>query len=349
MEDPNRQLIDAAVAQGILSPEQHRRMTALAEGKPLATPDERFRIMHGFSEVFISIGLIMLLGAWAGLLKVALGNPAVAMIAGGGTAWFLAHYFTFKRRTLLPAILCCLYASSYIGQALIYIWTNHADISLWNLKTQGLSLVQFEVPFIGSFLVLAAAALRFRIPFLMLPLGILFTLIVTLGVKFGDNTISYRIVLGLCGLSLLGVALSLDLKDPERLKRTSDFAFWAYVVGSPLTVHPLFLTLFFQTIERHQQPFMIVVIMILISGIISVGALLINRRALILSTLIYVTSSLGYLFHKLLLVNTATAILFTTFVVGLYVVGLGTCWMKARRLLMTNLTQRSWFSKLPPY
>lgn len=349
MEPNDNTLIDNALAQGILTPEQHRRMNALADGRPLPTPDERFRVVNGFSEVFISIGLMMLFGALAGLLAMLLSNRAAGLFATAGVAWFATYYFTGTRRSLLPSILCCLYAASYVGQAVFLMCMHGTEkLQLHRLRLEEYALWQLEVPLAAAFAVLAAAAWRFRIPFLMLPIGILFTIMVTLGVKFGGNPISYRIVLGFCGLSMLGTALWFDLKDPERLRRTSDFAFWCYIVGSPLTVHPLFLTFFFNA-QWREMPTLIIVTMILLALLISFVALLINRRALILSTLIYITVSLGYLLSKLVVGNVSTAILLTTLIVGTYVVLLGTSWTRARRCIMSRMTPRSWFAKLPPF
>lgn len=69
-------------------------------------------------------------------------------------------------------------------------------------------------PLGATLIALVAAAWRFRIPFLMLPIGVAFAVMVTVTSNWGEHHWSYRLALGLCGATMLGVALYFDLKDP---------------------------------------------------------------------------------------------------------------------------------------
>ena len=85
MADPARQItpedLRAAVAAGIVTEAQAVSVSALADsraGKRLAMPaeDEPFEFFRGFSEIFVSIGLVILMSGIAALL-VTVGGYAV--------------------------------------------------------------------------------------------------------------------------------------------------------------------------------------------------------------------------------------------------------------------------------
>src|SRR3546814_2708887 len=65
--------------------------------------EESFRLITGFNDIFVSIAAVILLVAvgWIGAsIHTALGGAFVA-----ASAWFLAEYFTRKRRMALPSIV----------------------------------------------------------------------------------------------------------------------------------------------------------------------------------------------------------------------------------------------------
>lgn len=341
-----RQLLEDALARNIISADQFQAMCALLEPTINRNPDERFRIVSGFSEVFISIGLLMLFGAVSGILDLIVHDRAVASCLTAGVAWLAATYFVDRRRYLLPSIFCCLYAAVAVGSA-FWLMQGHTLHYMFG-KIETLDLWEFLLPLGGCFTILVLAVWRFRIPFLMLPLGILFTGIILATASWAQYSWSYRLLTEACGLLILGIALRFDLRDPHRVHRASDFAFWCYIIASPLTIHPIFITLLLQfghSIKTLSWP--LALIIMLIACLFSVGALLINRRALVLSTLIYVGYCIGVLVSNF--TTSAWVFLLPLFLIGLYVVVLGTAWRGLRKKLMERLAPQPWFSKLPPY
>src|SRR5262249_26630110 len=146
------------------------------------------------------------------------------------------------------------------------------------------------------------------------------------------------------------LAVRFDLKDPGRITRWSDFAFWSYVVGSPLFVHSLFITVLMQSDARDWiislQIWLAMVPLVLA---VSFVGLLLNRRALILSTLAY----LGFIVFRLLTTvlagDVVTVSLVTLLLIGFYVTALGSRWTLVRRFIMARLPSFPWLRYLPPF
>jgi hypothetical protein len=159
----------AAVAAGIIDEAQAARLKVLSDdraGTRAAMPaeDEPFEFFRGFSEIFISIGLLILLSGVAGLLSW-LGGFAVMLLVPAicaGVCWWWATYFTLKRRMTLPSmVLVSAYGSGIFVSAV-------ALAEKLGLEQRSLVLTGF---------VITAAALmlwyrRFKLPFTALLIGL---------------------------------------------------------------------------------------------------------------------------------------------------------------------------------
>ena len=101
-----------AYAGAVHSARPHPQGLQLADGragKRLAMPaeDEPFEFFRGFSEIFVSIGLVILMSGIAALL-VAFGGFAILVtlpLICAAIAWWWAGYFTLKRRMNLPSMV----------------------------------------------------------------------------------------------------------------------------------------------------------------------------------------------------------------------------------------------------
>lgn len=97
--------INAAVAQGILSQEQAARLRDLARGQtreddaadepPVHPDDEKFSLIGGFNDIFVTIGVLLLVGALVGIARQTGIAVLVLIIAWGWRS---------LRRMLLPLI-----------------------------------------------------------------------------------------------------------------------------------------------------------------------------------------------------------------------------------------------------
>ncbi len=80
---------------------------------------------------------------------------------------------------------------------------------------------------------------------------------------------------------------------------------------------------------------------------VSFAGLLLNRRALIISTMIYVAFLIYRVLHEVSMGNAAAGLLITVMLIGLYMTALGSRWRKVRSYVMNRLPQWKWLEKLP--
>ena len=110
------QSLDLAVAQGVLTVEQADRLRALEAEKAGAVSeerqdDEKLRFIGGFGDVFVTIGIALLLGSSAWFAQAKLGVTWMWAVTAA-LSWLLAEYFTRRRRMALPSIALVL---SFVG------------------------------------------------------------------------------------------------------------------------------------------------------------------------------------------------------------------------------------------
>lgn len=341
----NRNLLDTALAQGIISGEQREQLSALVNEEK-GDSEERFKPVGTFNEIFVTFGVIMLLSAMSGLLGLLIASPIHVCLASIVMAWAACVWFHRGKRFRLPIIFGVLNAAFGVSAALLMLMTGDASASFF--KTE-LPVATTILALSGGLGMLALGAYRFRIPFLMLPIAILFTIIVTYAAKHTDSSLSYRLLLGVSGLCILATAIQFDLRDPERNKRWSDYAFWSYIVGSPLFVHSLFLSILLDNDSWKEADSMVTwLVMIGLTLAVSFVGLLLNRRALILSTLIYVAFILIRVMKGISIDHAPFIIFATLLLIGGYVTALGSRWQQVRRRIISRLPEYSWLKRLPP-
>ncbi len=223
-------MLERAVKEGVITEEQRAQMEAIAAADP-GDSEERFRPVSNFNEIFVTIGAMLLTSAITGLLSLIMDSAILEAMVGGIVYVFAAEYFHNRKRFRLPIVVMALSAAFAFGTSVFLMILASKGIDAYKATE-----AEYILPLITGMGVLALAAWRYVLPFLMLPLSIVFTMTVTYAAKVSDNTLSYKLLLGGSGLAILAFAIRCDLLDPERTKRLSDFAFWSYIVGSPLFV-----------------------------------------------------------------------------------------------------------------
>jgi hypothetical protein len=150
----------------------------------------------------------------------------------------------------------------------------------------------------------AAAAFfwRFKLPFALLPLAASLV-IAALGVASflvpQPQAVADTIFFLLCGLGVFAAAMSFDISDRERLTRRADCAFWLHLLAAPLIMHSaisLAARPLASSIGRGlamSSPVALAVIAIV--TVLAVVALLIDRRALLVSGLTYLGVAIAYI------------------------------------------------------
>ncbi|MES2143424.1 MAG: hypothetical protein V4516_03510 [Pseudomonadota bacterium] len=347
----------AAVAAGILTEAQAASVTALANdraGKRAAMPaeDEPFEFFRGFSEIFVSIGLIILLSGIALMLGWFGGFAMLSLLPliSAGICWWWAGYFTLKRRMNLPSMVL----ASAFG----------AGIYVSVITILGQANVPLRTTVVGAF-VLAAVGMavwyrRFRLPFSafilgLFALGAIYTMTASIDALGGfvsgsrnglDGLFDLRespqfafATLGF-GIACFLVGMWFDTRDPYRLGRHAATAFWLHLLAAPALVNTVALTLY-NTGGTTGIGLLVVAL-----AIITVLALVIDRRSFLTAAIAYIALVIAWLVGDGGNFGTWTFILIA---LGAIVTAIGTWWVPLRAFVMRVLPDFPGKSRLPPY
>ncbi len=350
--------LQAAVAEGIIDQAQAVRIAHLARlrlaaqastpprlgdsvtaeaGRAIDPDDERFRLIGGFNDVFVAIGVGLLAGALLGLSRVVgFGDAfsAVALLS----AWGLSEVFARRMRLALPSILL---AAMFCASAALLVAQLTADRGLPSILYGG------WVPAAVAF---SAAALlhhwRFRVPVDMAlmaigGIGVLLALISAIAPALAQDYLN--LILLFCGLSVFALALRLDMRDPRRLTRRSDAAFWLHLLSAGLIVHPVFRGMVSSAGDFGTAKSLIILGIFAALGVI---ALVIDRRALLVSALSYAGIAVAYLISQS--VSTTLSLPLALLGLAVLVLALSAGWRALRRALVPVLPLGRWRDRLPP-
>ncbi|MEZ5798669.1 MAG: hypothetical protein R3D63_15040 [Paracoccaceae bacterium] len=342
----------AAVAAGIVDEAQAARLRALVEaraGRRASMPaeDEPFEFFRGFSEIFISIGLVILLSgvsamlAWFGGFGLLVAVPLIT----AAVAWWWAGYFTLKRRMTLPSMVL---ATAYGVGMLIFAFTLFGR---GDMEPRALALLAFA---------LGAAAMlawywRFKLPFSAfltggMVLGAIYALTASSSALIGLTMAgSYNAMFDLAespafagatlvfGIGMFLVGMWFDTRDPHRLGRHAATAFWCHLLAAPALVNTVAVTLMGRSGGLGLLTLALVVITVL--------ALVIDRRSFLTAAIAYIALIIGWLMGG----GDGSQWIFVLIVLGALITGIGTWWVQLRAVVMKALPDFPGKNRLPPY
>ncbi len=346
----------ASVAAGVLTEAQAASVTALANdraGKRAALPaeDEPFEFFRGFSEIFISIGLIILLAgiiALVTIMSAGLLLSAIPLITAV-VAWWFAGYFTLKRRMTLPSMVLAL----AFGTGLVaFVFTVVAP-TLANGRF--ISIVGFGLATVG----MVGWYLRFKLPFAAFltgcfALGVVYSVTasaanvagVVTGGLMGDAGLESMFDLTespafasatlLFGISAFLVGMWFDTRDPYRLGRHSATAFWCHLLAAPALVNTVAITLM-----NGGGTGVLAIALILITLL----ALVIDRRSFLTAAIVYIAIVISWVMGE----GDGYTPIFVLLVLGAFITAIGTWWVQLRAAVMNLLPDFPGKSRLPPY
>lgn len=339
--------LERAVAHGILTADQAERLRALAragaaDAGPDATAaadtavdpdDERFRLIGGFNDVFVTIGVGLLIAALFGLASVIDFRPGFAVLAMAA-AWGLSEYFSRHMRLALPSIVL---AAMFAGGAAF------AAAPLGGMVWPKLSLV-----FAGLGAALAAVAheRRFRVPIdtAIVAAGLIGATAALISELAPDWTSRNASVMTLLfGLAVFAAAVRVDASDPKRLTRRSDIAFWLHLLAAPMIVHAVMARLGGQSNGLEAVEAVAVLIVFALLGLV---AIVIDRRALLVSGLSYAGIAIAYLLSEG--VDRGMGLSLTLLCLAILVLGLSAGWRSIRRTLLPLLPLGAMRTSIPP-
>lgn len=335
--------LNAAVSAGTLTQEAADALrTHVANARPTPSADEEnFRLITSFNDIFVTLaGILVLVSAtWiGGMIAPVAGAAALAAVS-----WGLAEFFTLKRRMALPSI--AFFVSFMIGiygagMALFSPIGSAIGISASPFSSQS-GIVGSAV---SSAMVVGACWLhwqRFRVP-ITIAWGtvaiVMFIFSLIAPMLNADETPQLVLwLLLLFGLGVFAFAMWWDMQDTQRTKRDSDVAFWLHLFASPMIVHPIFLLMGWNIVGNSTQTpgAGLAVVAILLYCAFAVVALIVDRRAFLVSAMIYVLAAIVYLFSS-------SGIDGSFFPVAALIIGSGLLmmsafWQKLRGVLLTFL------------
>jgi len=330
----NDEDLKSAVNAGIFTDESvvEFRTLIASQKQTVGVDEEHFRLVSSFNDIFVSIACVLLLFSIAQIgsdLSNIFGAISLAIVS-----WGLAEFFVQKRRMALPAILLLV---AFVGGI---VW---ATVSVLSEIKSGPSISIFSSGCLG---VIAARIHweRFKVPITVAVGAGTFSgcIILLIETHFQQLENWVSAILFLCGIFSFSMAMYWDMLDTNRQTRKSDVAFWLHLLAAPLLVHPVFSSL--GILEGQSGPMQTISVMGLyvLMAFISIA---IDRRALMVSSLIYVLYAFSSLLKAYGLVSLGFAI--TGTFIGSVLLLLSAFWHLSRAWLLGHLSDFVQ-SRLPP-
>lgn len=264
----------AAVEAGVLD---ESRALALVEFiatrtvAPSTTVDEEnVRLITSFNDLFVTIGIGLVVGA---VISIA-GRHSAPLIAI--LAWGLAEIFTRRRRMAFPSIILAAVFVAACG------WSAYDAIDA--ISPHSAPIVGGIIAFIGGFIHWK----RFGVPISVAAMTAAGLLAADELLKFiAPNMIDSGrgVVVFVFGLAVFAGALRWDASDRERRTRRADVAFWLHILAAPMIVHSLAWSV--AGVRYGSIPQTTTVPLVLLLAVLAIVALVVDRRALLVSALIY--------------------------------------------------------------
>jgi len=341
-----------AVAEAAVTAEQAERLRAiereLAQAAAEPVEDENLRFLTGFADIFVTIGLVLFLGALAFLMDA--GSGSTPMYAGlAACSWLLAEFFTFRRRMALPSIFLLVV---FIGAIFIL----SAQIFAAVLPGQHVAPGHAWFPTAQDYLPLGLAALvtagmaalhyaHFRVPITVAAgAGALCILVVALivGLVPGIDEVGLDLVLLACGIAVFALAMRFDVSDRERMTRRTDIAFWLHLLAAPLIVHSLMMSFLARVAGgAHPMPSTAAALGVLwIFLLLGLVAVVVDRRAILVSGLLYAGGAFGIIVNTLGIAKVDYQLSGVALALGAFVLLLSAGWSPLRRALLKRLPAR---------
>jgi hypothetical protein len=359
----------AAVEAGIITPEQGMALRnfltpeadlipndAAAAGSTAsdAADNERFRVLGGFSDIFVALGLALLYGAV--LLAANAFDALLLSLISVALAWGLSEVFSRRMRLALPSILL---ANAFAYSMLITVFLAFGYLTDGYSTLRNASFTRWMgVPGILAGTAMAGAAWlhfrRFGVP-INWAIGVaggviaMFALIVQLT---GLHILAHaNTIIGTLGFTVFGIALWMDARDPLRQTTRADSAFWLHLLAAPMIVHPLvggYAWGGFGLRSASSASTGVMLTIVALFVIMAIVSIIIDRRALLVSGLSYTGVAIAGLVRSFGLNTGQTGLIVTLLVLALIVLSLSAFWQTLRRAVVPRLPLGLWRAYLPP-
>jgi len=341
-------VLRTGVEQGIITAEQAERLRALDGVReppelPVSPDDEQLRFITGFSDIFVTIGLAMFIGA-IGNFALRFGGKLEMWIAIAIAAWLLAEFFTRLRRMALPSIVLLIVftAAVFMGASQLlgadYVAPTRSNGPNLTGNLLGLDPLQPIALAAAAFITVLLTVvhyLRFRVPITIAAgcgalTGGVVGLIYGLAPQLPPG--AQNVVIFVCGLAIFVLAMRFDMSDPERMTRRTDIAFWLHLLAAPLIVHSLIREMMTDVSRLGPGSAIAIIIVFLV---LSFVAVLIDRRAMLVSGLSYAGIAFSTLIRQVGFSDMTTPL--TIMALGAFVLLLSAGWRPLRAGILQHV------------
>jgi hypothetical protein len=318
--------LNRAVKDGVLDQDSVKRFqNYIAQSRNTVLADEeRFRLVSSFNDIFVLVASVMLIFGVVNVVARPWGAFSCAVLA-----WGFAEVFTKSRRMASPSIIYALVFSIAPAYGLFY--------SLDGIQSFTGSSGEFYALTCAAALAAACAALfwkRFQVPiavtlFFGAFIGLTYALLVA--ITGGPRALHVPFFL-IAGLATFAIAMRYDMRDLNRVTVNGDIAFWLHLLAASLTVHTVFQIL---ELMGDKGSLMSSVTAIGAFSAFIVVALVIDRRAALVSAAVYVIAALVANFRSLEISKDSSA--WSILLVGASLLLLAWGWGALRKRLLVLL------------
>jgi hypothetical protein len=320
--------IESAVAAGILTSETATAFRAHVAAKHGIAPadEERFRLLGGFNDVFLTLAILLLL-----VFPISLGEGFIVAAA----AWALAEFVTRQRRLALPSIVLLL-----VFAIAVFLESSSLLADAWSQRSGEGERFGAAAGAATAFAATLAHWWRFRVPMAQAVLAAsgLATITLSILAALPDAEGLTWPLLGAGGLAIFAYAMWWDLADRERRTHRADIAFWLHLLAAPLIAH----SVFGEVGVLQSDGALVAPVALAIYILFSVVAIVVDRRAILVSSLGYALAAVTGLFG-----DVGGGFLTATLLLGGTLLMLGLFWSQARGVVVAHLPE-AWRGRLPP-
>lgn len=339
--------IDAAVAAGLMTPAQAaqlRSFVAAERGAP-AADEEYVRLLSSFNDVFVTAALMLALIGTAAFFGQIHDTPLLAFASIAGLSWLAAEYFTLRRKLALPSFFLFFAFAIGVPGAVFWALAPLTGLVAIDFNAQYAPSVEPFLPVATALSGLGACALhwyRFRVP-VSVAVGALGAGAMAMALV-GALAPGLMLSLSKTGPLLIGFAMFLiamwwDMSDIYRQTRRADVAFWLHLAAAALIVHSTFGLLGVSPTSDTIGPGGALVT-ILLYLFFCLVALAIDRRAILVSSLIYVLTAFSTTLSFGAGPATPMAMTLSAIILGSGLLVLSVWWTRLRRELLARLPDR---------
>jgi hypothetical protein len=301
--------------------------------------EEPLKFIRSFGDIFITIGILFMT-----ITLMIMSFPSVIYIAIIAGYILLSEWLVRKRKLVLPGMMLLTSILWFILTILPYSnksSTTIGSIYSWGFNASGMlqsasntAVWAFSACAITGFLYF----LRYRLPFSMMAIAF------NIGAAFLTwlKPENYSLTLWIMGITTFTIAMVFDSRDPRRQTYLADAGFWLHLLAAPALTHGF---LFYLSSNTNLAAQSIQFIALIVYGLLILVALLVDRRAILLASVIY----FFFMLSNVVSVGVSFSYINLFLLIGISIVLLGGFWYSLRNTLFGWLANTPIGKWIPPF